>query len=890
MQGCGLVQRRAICAVGALMIAAGMCAPAGAQTDPHPLREGENKDVKTPDVAEPVLRRVEATYLTPDERKDLRVFHGIWVDGDLDTPVRRAKAALTRGSYDDLALTDASVPPEDRAEAMLLRGDGEQALMLLENATTNRAARLRAQALESLGRFDDAAAAIDSLVEQLRSQKLSSPEELVEGVRALILRTRLRPQQEPAGGDFQRILQLLATARDDLGRLYWPAYLTEAELLYEKDSVKDGAQAATQALSMNPSSAQAWLLMGRIAVESFNFEGAEQVVDRLRELGGEASPEAAQVAARAALRQNDPDGALEAIAPALQKYPKMRALLALNAAAHALKYDFEKANTLLAEFDRLSPGSPLAQFETGRALSEARQYEHAEKYLALAAERAPYWAEPVTELGLMSLQAGKVLNAGDALRKSVKLDPFNIRAGNTLKLVDELAKYEKIESDHFVVRYAPGIDEVLARDMLGPLEKLYRRVTGDDPGGIDFEPPFKTTIDLMPDKRWFGVRIAGVTRIHTMAASTGPAIAMEAPREGPRQSVGTYDWLRVVQHEFTHTVTLARTNNRIPHWFTEAAAVYLEDSPRAYNTIRLLQGAVESDSLFDLREINLAFVRPKKPTDRAQAYAQGHWMYEYIITRWGQGAPLDLMDRYAAGDREEAAFTRVLGVDTATFLAQFKGWARQQLAEWGMAPRPGEPSLAEILEQVKIGVGEDAQLDDAMVDLWLLKHPAHPGLLEAKVRFALRAAGNQVDEEIVPLLEKYAGARPVDPQPHQLLAQYYLAQESGPERAIPHLEYLDAREQNSVAYAAELARLYAATGDLEKAGAKAERVAIIGPYVAGNRELAATAALQRKDYPAAVRHIEALTRLEPGREIHKKRLEAVQKLAGAGNQPPQPVR
>ena len=36
----------------------------------------------------------------------------------------------------------------------------------------------------------------------------------------------------------------------------------------------------------------------------------------------------------------------------------------------------------------------------GRALSEARQYEHAVEYLSKAAERAPYWAEPVIELGV----------------------------------------------------------------------------------------------------------------------------------------------------------------------------------------------------------------------------------------------------------------------------------------------------------------------------------------------------------------------------------------------------------------------------------------------------------------------------------------------------------
>ena len=65
-------------------------------------------------------------------------------------------------------------------------------------------------------------------------------------------------------------------------------------------------------------------------------------------------------------------------------------------------------------------------------------------------------------------------------------------------------------------------------------------------------------------------------------------------------------------------------------------------------TASLLTSALRENRLFDLREINIAFVLPKKPGDRAQAYAQGHWMYEYIVRRFGVDAerceviPLDI--------------------------------------------------------------------------------------------------------------------------------------------------------------------------------------------------------------------------------------------------------
>lgn len=904
-----------------VFVGAGLAASAGvrAQVDLRPdhAPKQPSEGAAPPDLAEPVLRLLDATYLSDSERKDLRVFHGVWEDGDLDTPQRRATAALIRGAYDDASLSDPAVAVEDRAEALMLRGELEEAVRLAATAESPRAIRIRAQSLEGLGKADEAGRVLQPLVDRLKGQGLKTPQDLVEGVRGLIIRSRVLPQQEPAGGDFQRMEDYLAMARDQLGRLYWPAYTTEAALLYDKDKGKEAGGTVKRALTFNPRSAAAWSLIGRMSVESFNFETSEQVARRLRSLGGEASPEAAMVLARGCIRQNDPDGATEALAPALERYPKMRPLLALKAAIAALRYEFDRTDELLAEFDKLSPGSPDALFEVGRTLSEARQYDQAAKYLRLAAERAPFRAEPVIELGLLGLQSGNDVEALDALRKAAALDPFNLRAGNSLKLAQELVTYRRSESEHFIVRYKDGPDRVLATDMLAPLETMYRRVTGKGPGGIDHEPTGKTVIDLMPDQRWFAVRIAGVTRIHTMAASTGPTIAMEAPREGPGHSIGTYDWLRVVRHEFTHTVSLSRTKNRIPHWFTEAAAVYLEDSPRDYSTCQLLASALENNALFDFSQINLAFVRPKKPTDRSLAYAQGHWMYQYMIERWGERAPLDLMDRYAAGEREESAMRSVLGEDQAAFLKDFKAWAHGQLAEWGMVPKPGEPTMAQILleesassEQARAAIQEKLQglaegaawttatgggepqdwkndlpkPDKAMAQRWLDRYPEHPDVLEAVVSYAVAEANGKPTAEMAPLLERYAKARPVDPLPHQTLAKLYLALKpdeeiggEGSKGAIPHLEYLDAREQGSPTYAAELARLYAALKEWDKAAAKAERATTIAPYDAQLRELAATVALQHKDYPTALRHITALTVLEPDRAIHKQRLEAIKK-------------
>jgi hypothetical protein len=467
-----------------------------------------------------------------------------------------------------------------------------------------------------------------------------------------------------------------------------------------------------------------------------------------------------------------------------------------------------------------------------------------------------------------------------------------VRVSNSLALIEELLTYDTIESEHFVVRHRPGVDALLAAEMLDPLEGIYRRVTGQADGGINHEPSVRTVIELMPDHRWFSVRIAGVPAIHTMAACTGSVIAMEAPRDGPGHMAGPYDWERVIRHEFVHTVTLSRTDNRIPHWFTEAAAVYLEGAPRDFNTSRLLATVVRIDELFDLDEINTAFVRPEKPTDRSQAYAQGHWMYEYILSRWGEAAPLGLMDLYAEGVREEDAFRRVLGISRDEFLEDFEPWARDRVIEWGLIERDGEPTIAELRlglirdEEQREKAGEllrhrDPEVaqrlpepSEATLREWLTEHPDHTDCLEQLIRVRLEITAGEPDDELLELLMTYARLRPVDPMPHRELAAYHLAG-SDPTLAIPHLEYLDARETNEPTYAAALARRYAEAGRWADAWRSALRAVRISPYDADHRELAATVAIRRGQLDTAREQIVALTVLEPDREIHRRRLAAL---------------
>ena len=829
-----------------------------------------------------VQQLLDAPYATHEERKDLRVRFGLWTDDDLDTPARRAKAALTRGDLADPSLKDAAADPLDRAQAMVLRGEATPAIELLSSSRdaskTIRGQRLLAEAFLLAGKRDESKRTLDALGDAVGKSPPTNADELTDAVLAANFRAQHFGQA--AASDFHTMMNLLGRAHNELDRLCWRAMLAEAQILSERSNLEDAEKSVEEALKLNPRLAEGMLLVGRLHADYFNFEEARKLGEALDKLTP-GSAYGAAVLASIELKEGNAAEGLALIDAALKVNPGLPLLRSIRAASLARSYNFDACDKELAEIDATWPGTAMGYVEVGHMMCDARQYDEAIKYLNEATKREPFWAGPVVELGLIDVQAGRDAEAQDVLTKAVELDPFNVRADNSLRLVRELRTYTTVESDHFIIRYKPGVDEILAKEMLGPMEENYARVTGNERGGIDFKPAHKTVIELMPDHRWFAVRITAMPAVHTIAAATGPLIAMEAPRTGPNHKVGPYDWSRVLRHEFTHTVTLGRTKNRLPHWFTEAAAQYLEDAPRDFRAWETMAQAYDNDKIFDLDEINTGFTRNET---RGQAYAQGHLMYEWIVNTWGSKAPLELMDLYATGMSETEAFRKVMNVSRAEFLERFKAWLGDQLIAVGMRPKKDMPALAELMKDVEENA-KKPKVDPKQVDEWLAKYPEHPEVLELAVRAALKEHDGHATVDDVALLERFAKARPVDPLPHKTLASFLLSDAGksagGAQAAVAHLEWLDAREQYTPAFAAELAKYYAGAGELDKAWAKALRAVRIAPYEAERREAAAAIAIRRKDFASARWQLEALVKLEPDREIHKKRLEALSKLETA---------
>ena len=877
-----------------------------------------------PDVIAPssaVLEAASAAYLTAEERREFRVLHGMFDDTDLDTPTRRARIALEGFDLLDPVFADPSVPRALTLSALAARGAHAEILAATESATDLLSMSFRAAALARIDRKAEALqlAAAPSAISALT--EATTIDDILAAVDLGALRIRL---DASASGTYSSLLAALARGRESIDRLDPSVRAREAELLAERHALNDAVHAVLESLGLSPRHAAAWRLAGDLALDQFDFDGAARASAALRRLSL-THPLAAFLDARSALMQDDPRTALAVLAPILARDDAPPEVYAWKAASEASLYDFAAMRATLAFIDSKEPSSAAALVLVGRQLVFDRQYAEARETLEAAALREPAWALPRAELGLLSMQDGREARAIEDLRAATTLDPNDERTTFTLALAEQLASWKRIELKHFIIRHPEGDAALVAQLLAGVLDEMHEEICAR----LGHEPAQKTLIDVMPDHRSFGVRITGLPRIHTIAVCTGPTIAIEIPKEGAQKKhLGLFDPLAVLRHEYTHTVTLSMTKNRIPHWLTEAVAVALEDTPRTFETCQMLTAAWRRGALFDLDGINWAFVRPKKPSDRVLAYAQGRWMVEFAEKRFGWEAMRTLLFSYADGIREDEAMRLAFGITRDEFYKDFLVWASEEIRAWGMNPQPPLRALAmELVEADEVALKQlrDAEtarltlvanawsnaiaspgskrftlpasewppepappveIDDASLRAFLARFPEHADLVEILLRRA-RTAGSEDTDSTRALLERYAVLRPVDPLPHRVWSKLAAMNKTEAETeldanasavALGHLRALDVRADKDNIFALAIARNRRAAGDLAAASTAAERAVRMNPYDASVRELAAAIAFEAGRLDRTETHIEALTVLEPERMLHVQRLARIREL------------
>jgi tetratricopeptide (TPR) repeat protein len=625
------------------------------------------------------------------------------------------------------------------------------------------------------------------------------------------------------------ILNIFVRAYDVIDRAYWPAHVAAAEYYLSHDNDKEAGNELAAALDANPGDIAALDLFGKIALGNFNFDAADKAIAAIRKVDAKSIP-ADLLETRNLLHQRRPIDAQPAVQHVLAEQPKNIEALGLLAASQFLTLHDEQANTTLKQVDAIDPTNASAYFECAEQLGAMRQYPRSAAMYKIAIDRAPWWTAARNGLGLLYTQSGDEDQAKITLDAAHSVDPFNLRTTNYLRLLDDLEKLARKETPNFVVMYDAQLDPLIPEYFADYLESIHNDVCGD----FKFSPKVKTYIEVFPTHDAFSVRTTGSPWIGTVGASTGRVIALVSPRAG-QNTLGTFNWSQVLRHEFTHTVTLGMTDNRIPHWFTEGLAVWEEHAPLRWEWIPMLYHAVKHDELFTMDKLTWGFVRPRKPTDRQLAYAESFWICRYLDETYGHPAILKMLDGFRAGGSEEEVFKSVLGKSLPAFFEEFSAWTRKQIATWGYDDET-KKKYDELRER-----GE--------------------GLIKAK----------QYDEA-VKVWEQIALLHPVDAMPHTRLAGLYLTKQvNRPDKAIEHLIALAQVELKDNRYAKRVARLYRDTGKLEDAQHWALESVYIDPYDPDAHNLLAEIAERTGDNKTLEREHRVIPELEKWIQDNRKR-------------------
>lgn len=552
---------------------------------------------------------------------------------------------------------------------------------------------------------------------------------------------------------------------------YWQAEYLAGRMLLEKYNRPDAVEAFDKVLKINPKAADAYVGKGLVAMQKYELQDAEKFADQALKINPK-HPEALRLKADVLLVGGEFTAARLLLTAARAISPRDEQTLGRLAACYSLMKKTDEFAAVVKEVEGFDTKPAVFHHAIGSVFEDRKRYAEAEVHYRKAAELRPMLPSSHASLGILAMRMGKEADAKARLEAAFKTDPFNVRVSNSIKVLRHLEKYETIETPHYVLRFDPKKDKVLAAFLADHLEEVHAELKKQ----FGYEPPDKSLIEVFSTHEMFSGRVVGLPDLHTIGACTGRVVAMASPKaEGVAR---VFNWSRVVRHELTHVFNLAQTDFQVPHWLTEGLAVRNENTDRPPAWTVLLRDRAAAGKLLDLDNITLAFVRPRGLDEWTLAYAQSQLYVEYVIKNHGIGVVGKLLDAYRSGTDNTAILKAVCGVEKADFEKGYRAYVEEVARAGSGVVRKAEKAMS--FAELEAAHAKDA--DDAdiaarlaeqlvrrnkpaearkMVDAVLAKDNTHP--LAAVVKARLLSRDKQADAAKA-LLEEAAKAHPDDPR------------------------------------------------------------------------------------------------------------------------------
>jgi tetratricopeptide (TPR) repeat protein len=295
-------------------------------------------------------------------------------------------------------------------------------------------------------------------------------------------------------------------------------------------------------------------------------------------------------------------------------------------------------------------------------LLNEQRIEEAARELAPLAEAHPHDPEVAFVDGNIKLHQGDYAGAAARLDEAAgKLRGGVGAEANTLRDLSrataELTRdYAEARGQHFVIRYQPGKDALLAPYALDALEKAYAALSDD----FGWRPSEPVRVEIYPDTD----ALSQVSTLTKKEIETSGTIALckfnRVMIVSPRALLAGYPWLDTLTHELTHFYVTRVSHNTVPIWLHEGLAKFEERRWRGPSgggltpvMEHLLATGIQHHHLITFAQMHPSMAKLPSQEDTALAFAEVYTAIEYLheklgwqgvraqIARLRDGKPLD---------------------------------------------------------------------------------------------------------------------------------------------------------------------------------------------------------------------------------------------------------
>lgn len=321
--------------------------------------------------------------------------------------------------------------------------------------------------------------------------------------------------------------------------------------------------------------------------------------------------------------------------------------LAETAARELEGWDVPRARAALEALQQEAGDGPMVRMLAGRiAFDEGRYEEAASTFAMVDSEDGRAWAKLAGDVGAT------------------------------------IARYERLESEHFVFFYPPGKDEILAPYALQALEAAHDRIGAIL--GYRLPAGEKVRVEIVQD----GKELALFSTLSQEAIETTGTIAIckfnKLVITSPKALLRGYEWQDTLAHELIHLFVARKSRNKTPIWLHEGIAKYLETAWRGPPGLALerpaqvlLRDAVKKNDLITFEAMSPSIALLPSAEAAALAFAEVFAAIEYLQRKDVRNVEKILVG-LASGRSDQEAVAAVHGGSFAGFEAAWRAHLKQR--------------------------------------------------------------------------------------------------------------------------------------------------------------------------------------------------------------------